>query len=515
MSEPLRAVDIARRLVTALLAQEVTEAVLSPGSRSGPIALALHAADEQGLIRLHVRVDEREAGFLALGLAKASGRLTPVVTTSGTAVANLHPALLEALHSDIPVLAVTADRPARLRGTGANQTTVQPGIFPGIVQTDRITGLAGAVREGTGPIHLNIELDEPLVESTVWDFPQNSWSMSKPAAGRFHTVEGGSRTIVVAGDGADPALAAVANQAGWPIIAEPSSGLRGAPTSVACGRVVLASRMIERIDRIVSAGHPTLSRPVTNLLTRTNLPIIHVGDASTFPGVPGANVTLADHLAVRGGTPDQDWVRSWIQAGDRIQNALLDAEQLTIAKDVWEAAGRGLLVLGSSNTIRDVDLVAPVRQPGPRVLANRGLAGIDGTVSTAIGAALGHYGRAIALMGDLTFLHGANGLLIGPIEPRPDLSIVVLNDDGGGIFHTLEQGAPEYSNAFERVFGTPTRTAIDALCAAHGVRHRLVEVDQLSAYLSRSPVGIEVLEVRVQRAGRRALQSVVSGLAAV
>ncbi len=508
-----RAVDVARRLVTALLAQEVSDAVIAPGSRSGPIALALHAADEQGLIRLHVRVDEREAGYLALGLSKASGRLVPVVTTSGTAVANLHPAMLEALHSKIPILAVTADRPARLRGTGANQTTIQPGMFPGITYTDRITGLAGAVREG-GPVHLNIELDEPLVESVSWNFPQNSWSMSAPSAGRVHTVEGGKRTLVIAGDGADPALASVAEQAGWPILAEPSSGLRGAPTAVACGRVVLGSRLMERIERIVSAGHPTLSRPVTNLLTRTNLPTIHVGDASTFPDVPGGNVEFVDRLSFRG-TPDREWLNSWLQAGDRIESALLAAEQLTVAKAVWNAAGRGLLVLGSSNTIRDVDLVAPVRVPGPRVLANRGLSGIDGTVSTAIGAALGHYGRAIALMGDLTFLHGANGLLIGPIEPRPNLSIVVLNDDGGGIFHTLEQGSPEYSGAFERVFGTPTRTSIESLCAAHGVKHRLVQSSELEGYLSRTPVGIEVFEVQVTRAGRRALQSVVSGLAAV
>lgn len=509
-----RAVDIARRLVTAMLAQQVADAVISPGSRSGPIALALHAADEQGLIRLHVRVDEREAGYLALGLAKASGRLVPVVTTSGTAVANLHPAMLEALHSRVPVLAVTADRPARLRGTGANQTTVQPGIFPGVTYTERITALPGAVREG-GPIHLNVELDEPLVETVSWDFPQNSWSMNAPSAGRVQTIEGGKRTLVIAGDGADPAMASVAQEAGWPILAEPSSGLRAAPTAVACGRVVLGSRLMERIERIVSSGHPTLSRPVTNLLTRTNLPTIHVGDASTFPGVPGNNVSFADSLVYRGGAPDREWLTSWLQAGDRIENALLDAEQLQVAKAVWNAAGTGLLVLGSSNAIRDVDLVAPVRVKGPRVLANRGLAGIDGTVSTAIGASLGHYGRAIALMGDLTFLHGANGLLMGPIEPRPNLSIVVLNDDGGGIFHTLEQGAPEYSGAFERVFGTPTRTSIDALCAAHGVRHHLVEAAQLESRLSRAPVGIEVYEVQVVRAGRRALQSVVSGLAAV
>lgn len=512
MSED-RAVDIARRLVAALLAQEVTDAVVAPGSRSGPIALALHAADEQGLIRLHVRVDEREAGYLALGLAKASGRLVPVLTTSGTAVANLHPALLEALHSRVPVLAVTADRPARLRGTGANQTTAQPGIFPGITYTDRITGLAGAVREG-GPVHLNIELDEPLVEPVSWNFPQNSWSMSTPTAGRVHTIEGEKRTLLVAGDGADPGLASVAAQAGWPILAEPSSGLRSAPTAVACGRVVLGSRLMERIERIVSAGHPTLSRPVTNLLTRTNLPTIHVGSPETFPGAPGSNVTFVDRLAFRGAA-DPEWLNSWLQAGDRIENALLSAEQFTVAKSVWKSAGRGLLVLGSSNAIRDVDLVAPVRVPSPRVLANRGLSGIDGTVSTAIGASLGHYGRAIALMGDLTFLHGANGLLMGPIEPRPNLSIVVLNDDGGGIFHTLEQGSPEYSGAFERVFGTPTGTSIEALCAAHGIKHQVVQPSELEGYLTRTPEGIEVCEVQVTRAGRRALQSVVSGLAAV
>lgn len=509
-----RAVETARRLVATLLAQEVSDAVLSPGSRSGPIALALHAADEQGLLRLHVRVDEREAGFLALGLAKASGRVTPVLTTSGTAVANLHPALLEALHARVPVLAVTADRPGALRGTGANQTTVQPGIFPGIAYTDRITALAGAVRGG-GPVHLNVELDEPLVESVSWTFPQHSWSISQPATGRTETLDLGPRTLVVAGDGADPAIAGVAERAGWPILAEPSSGLRGAATSVACGRVVLGGRLVERIERLVSAGHPTLSRPVTNLLTKTDLPTVHLGDATTFPGVAGGNVTFADRIAVHGGAADESWLRSWLQAGDRIRSALQQAEQFTVAEAVWEAATGGLLVLGSSNVVRDVDLVAPVRAPGPRVLANRGLAGIDGTVSTAIGAALAGYGRAIALMGDLTFLHGANGLLMGPVEPRPDLTIVVLNDDGGGIFHTLEQGSPEYAPAFERVFGTPTRTRIDALCAAHDVPHRLVEAGQLVSHLARPPVGIEVLEVQVSRAGRRALQSVVSGLAAV
>lgn len=512
----MSAVLTAQAFVRAMLGQDVTDAVLAPGSRSAPLALALFAADEQALIRLHVRVDEREAGFLALGLAKASGRVVPVVTTSGTAVANLHPAMLEARHSRLPLMAVTADRPERLRGTGANQTTVQPGLFPGVPVVERLTALAGVVRQG-GPVHLNLEFDEPLVEPVEWEFGLTSLAVAAPVSEVPARLDLGPSTVVVAGDGSDPSLADVAAAAQWPIVAEPSSGLRDAPTSVACGRVVLGGPLGRRIERVVSAGHPTLSRPVTRLLSRTDLPIVHVGDATTFPAPAGRNVSLVDGIAVDG-PGDEGWARSWLEAGDRVGDALIAAEPLTVARAVWAAAGDGLLVAGSSNPIRDLDLVAPVRVPGPRVLANRGLAGIDGTVSTAIGAALATPldagGRAIALMGDLTFLHGANGLLIGPDEPRPALTVVVLNDDGGGIFHTLEQGAPEYADAFERVFGTPTRTSIEFLCAAHGVPHRLVAPTDLAGALTTAPVGLEVVEVRVTRAGRRALDSVVAGLAA-
>ncbi len=507
------AVGIARRLVMALLANEVTDAVLSPGSRSGPLALALHAADEQGLIRLHVRVDEREAAFLALGLAKSSGRVVPVVTTSGTAVANLHPAMLEALHSHLPLLAVTADRPERLRGTGANQTTIQPGIFGGVEFTDRISSLTGLVRNG-GPVHLNLELDEPLIEPVSWDFPQNSWSMMPQQTHLSEAVSTKLRTVVIAGDGADPTVGRIAERAGWPVIAEPSSGLRSAATAVACGQIVADGPLADRIEQIVSTGHATLARPVLRQLARTDVPIIHIGDRATFPAVAGPNVKFVPAVTAVG-RGDENWLRSWIESGDRFASALLAAEPLTVARAVWDAAGDGLLVMGSSNPIRDLNLVAPVRLAGPRVLANRGLAGIDGTVSTAIGAALTFWGRSIALMGDLTFLHGANGLLIGPAEPRPDLTIVVLNDDGGGIFHTLEQGGPEYGHAFERIFGTPTGTSIESLCAAHGITHHQVTAPELAQVLEKRPSQIEVVEVKVSRAGRRALQSVVSGLGAV
>jgi 2-succinyl-5-enolpyruvyl-6-hydroxy-3-cyclohexene-1-carboxylate synthase len=184
-----------------------------------------------------------------------------------------------------------------------------------------------------------------------------------------------------------------------------------------------------------------------------------------------------------------------------------------VAAAVWNAVrADDLLVLGSSNPVRDVDLLA--RAAPHRVLANRGLAGIDGMVSTAVGAALAHGssggGPAWALMGDLTFLHGANGLLIGPDEPRADLTIVVVSDDGGSIFSTLEQGGPEHAAAFERVFGTPTRTHLDRLCAAHDVPHERVAPAELPLALRARPTGLRVIEVPVRRDDRRAVEARIS-----
>ncbi|KQY58496.1 hypothetical protein ASD11_02195 [Aeromicrobium sp. Root495] len=493
---------VAYRLVEVWTFMGANDAVLAPGSRSGPLAVALHAADRAGHLRLHVRVDEREAGFLALGLAKASGRPVPVITTSGTAVANLHPAMLEALHAKIPVIAVTADRPARLRGTGANQTTDQREIFPGLPYVDSFDEIPKP------PFHLNLELDEPLLDPDrvwEWDSPARpEWSMSIPRDGRvLHTVDP-TRTVVVAGDSATPV------PDGLPVIAEPSSGLRTSPTALTAGRLVLAhSPLAAEVERVISVGHATLSRPVTQLLARQDLEIVHVGDQSTFPVPAGPHVRFVDELAVTG-PADPGWLQAWLDADAQVR-AAVDAQldgttPLDVARTVWDAASDGLLVIGSSSPIRDLDLVATPRADAPRALANRGLAGIDGTLSTAIGAALATpEARALAVVGDLTFLHGANGLLVGPQEPRPDLTIVVVNDDGGSIFSTLEQGAPDYAEAFERVFGTPTGTDLAALCAAHGVGHRRVGAPDLAAALARPQSGIEVVEVPVSRADRRAL----------
>jgi 2-succinyl-5-enolpyruvyl-6-hydroxy-3-cyclohexene-1-carboxylate synthase len=512
------ATSVSRDLIDRLVAIGATDIVVAPGSRSGPLARACAAADAAGLLRLHVRVDEREAAFLALGMAKSSRLITPVVTTSGTAVANLHPAMLEALHSATPLLAVTADRPARLRGTGANQTTAQPGIFPGIPTIESIAGVTAA-----GPGHLNLELDEPLTEPVEWGFAalERREVIVRPGSGTgVVELSPGPRTIVIAGDRSSRRARQVAEAGNWPLIAEPSSGSRTGP-ALTSGRLLLGRpELVDRVERVISFGHSTLGRSTSALLSR-DIAVVHAGDQSTFPVPAGDRVQFVDDVEVESAA-DPSWLAEW-QAADAVVteavHALIDtagpeADPLRVARHVWGAIPpEGLLVVGSSNPIRDLDLVAAPFTVGERrkVIANRGLAGIDGVLSTAIGAALARRSStAIAYVGDLTFLHGSNGLLIGPGEPRPDLTIVVANDDGGSIFAALEQGAPEYADSFERVFATPTGANVGALCAGFGVAHQRVDVERLPDVLATPTKGIRVVEVPVPRGARRQLAASIA-----
>ncbi len=510
----------ARAVVERLLELGVREAVVAPGSRSGPLALALAEADREGALRLHVRLDERTAGFLALGMAKASRRPVPVLTTSGTAVANLHPAMLEALHAGVRVVALTADRPSRLRGTGANQTTDQRSIFPGVPYVEDVADLDPSA----GPVQLNVELDEPLLEGPAaggFRPTQAGPAERHPLRGDTVVLEPGPLTVVVAGDDAGPAARVAAEAGGWPLLAEPSSGARTGTHAVATYRLLLAhSPLADRIQRVASFGHPTLSRPVTRLLARADIEVVHVGTAATFPVGVDERVTLTGGVEVAG-ADTTGWLGEWRHADVSARAAVAvmlaadaDVSPYDVARTVAAAVPPGgLLVVGSSNPIRDLDVMAAPFPVGERrlVLANRGLAGIDGTISTAVGAALAREGRALAYMGDLTFLHDANGLLMGPAEPRPDLTIVVASDDGGSIFHTLEQGEPAYAAHFERVFGTPTGVRIGAVCAAHGVEHQVVRTTrELSAALDRPSTGIRVVEVPLRRERRRELAAALS-----
>ena len=539
---------LARVLVDELVRGGVREAVLSPGSRSAPLAFALADADAAGRLRLHVRIDERSAAFLALGLAKASGRPVPVVTTSGTATANLHPAVLEADLSGVPLLLLTADRPPELRGTGANQTVDQLGLYGGAVRlfvelgtpgersgdvaawrsrTCRVLAAAlGDLGTPPGPVHVNVGLREPLVPdgSDDWLEPLDGRADGGPWTTRVAAPEPAppeddlpDRTVVVLGDGPRSQAAAalsLARRRGWPVVAEPSSGATPTPEVLLLPELLLSCSdwvAAHRPDRVLVVGRPTLSRVVGRLAAGS--PSDVVARLGSWPDPTGAASRVLPAVpAHAGGDVDPAWLDGWQSASAAVDDAVTPlVEQAVVAGSLVEpvVAGRvagavapdGLLVVGSSKPVRDLFLVGP--QSGATVLANRGAAGIDGTVSTALGAALAHGAQggaaSYALLGDLTFLHDANGLVLGPDEARPDLTVVVVNNDGGAIFSLLEQGGPEHARTFERVFGTPHGVDLAALCAATRTPYELAE-DVIALDDALVPAsGLRVVEARTDR----------------
>ncbi|QUQ70527.1 2-succinyl-5-enolpyruvyl-6-hydroxy-3-cyclohexene-1-carboxylic-acid synthase [Kutzneria sp. CA-103260] len=530
----------ARVLVDELVRHDVRQVVLCPGSRNAALAMALHRASVAGQLVLHVRIDERSAAFFALGLVRGSGRPVAVVCTSGTAVANLHPAMLEAAHSHLPLIALTADRPVELVGSGASQTTVQHGIFGALVSTVDFPmaerragqnavwrGMVGRSLRADGPVHLNVPFREPLVPDDGDDWPEDlagrdggrPWTVvaqiAESRSGATEIGHLGERTLVVVGD-APPsvarATAAFAAAAGWPVIVEPLGFAAG--DTVATGSLMLAAGLPSalRPESLLVVGHPSLSRGVQRVIRET--PVVHVISEHpqwTDPQHQADFVT--GPLAVEPPSFGDAWLSRWQDADVSVKSAvdkfLADEPWPTglhVAQLLLDALPYGAtLFLGSSNPVRDVDLVAPHRSD-LRMLANRGLAGIDGTLSCAVGASLDTE-HGYALVGDLTFLHDINGLLIGPGELRPNLAIVVLNDDGGGIFSLLEQGSPEHADSFERVFGTPHGADLGALCAGYGVPHTLVR-DAAAFRAALAPAdGIRIVEVRADRTRLRDLHS--------
>ncbi|MEB3368640.1 2-succinyl-5-enolpyruvyl-6-hydroxy-3-cyclohexene-1-carboxylic-acid synthase [Saccharopolyspora mangrovi] len=536
-------------IVDELVRNGVRHAVLAPGSRNAPLAYALHRAAHAARLRLHVRIDERSAGFLALGLAARTHRPVPVFCTSGTAASNLHPAVSEAYHAGVPLLVITADRPPELRAAGANQTIDQHRLYGSEVRLFDELGVAEA-RSGQnaywrsqvcrawsaaacglrgGPVHLNVPFREPLVPDgdTEWfesldgrpdgerwteaaDHGAAPSSLSRPRAGRG---------LVLVGDWGAEAASAWGERFGWPVLSEVGGVGVSGPAAISTGMWLLNLPEFvreHRPEQVLCVGRPTVFRQVQQLLADAGVEVLLAHGGIDWPA-PAHNVreVAATFEAETGGAPgpiDPQWLTSWQQADQKATAALhaaLDLERWpngpAVAREVVDALPENsLLVLGSSNPSRDVALAARQR-PDVLVHRNRGAAGIDGTVSTAIGAAAGHGGPAYALLGDLTFLHDSNGLVLGPYEQRPDLTIVVFNDDGGGIFSLLEQGGPEHSGSFDRVFGTPHGTDLAQLCAAHGVEHVQVPGHAELREALRPAPGLRVVEVRANRDELRAV----------
>lgn len=528
-------------LIAQFCAQGVTDLVLSPGSRSAPLALAAVAADVRGELRLHVRVDERSAGFLALGLAKGSRRCVPVVTTSGTAVGNLLPAVMEAHHAGVPLLVVSADRPLELVGFGVNQTTDQRGLFDSCVRygaqvesaaspiswpaqaARAVLAAEGSASRDPGPAHLNVALTAPLVGAGTPPPPSvDRVRHAAPGPAAPTLLPAGPRTVVVCGDaGPDEGRAArqAAEAGGVPLLAEPSSNARSGPNALRCGRLLLGGALAGQVQRVVVFGRPTLSRPVMALLSRDDVEVVVVGPGPRLPdpGRRARQFTAAIDLP----PGDADWLATWRAAdnacGERVDTVLAASGPLSgprLAAAVATAVGSGLWLLGSSHPIRDADLAPIQDQPG-EVFANRGLAGIDGTLATAFGIALARSEPLTALCGDLTFLHDAGALAIGPREPMPDVRVVVADDSGGSIFATLEYGEQRFSDVFERVFAADPGVDVAALARGYGVAaHRLGSAEALAAALAAPVRGIEVVVVSVDREHRRRLDEQLKACAA-
>jgi 2-succinyl-5-enolpyruvyl-6-hydroxy-3-cyclohexene-1-carboxylate synthase len=534
----------ARVIIEEMIARGVRDVVLAPGSRSAPLAYECFEADRIGLLRLHVRVDERTAAFLALGLAKGSGAPAAVLTTSGTATANLHPAVLEAWHAHVPLIVITASRPRALVNTGSNQTADQDQLFGRHVRayagladevldhrtwrfemTRIMTAATGLRSRMPGPVQLNVEFSEPLLPAeSAWPPPAPELVITasqNPAEPR--ALPDGAQTLIIAGDcppETGAAIAELAEQVQVPLMAEPSSNARRGGAALSTYRLLLSSTLAEEIERVVVFGRPTLSRPVSRLLARDDLELVVVSAYADWidPGRAASLVTDAVRLPLG----DRDWFEVWRNA-DRTVRERLDALLGTqpyftgpaLAATVWSSLGADdVLFAGSSSPVRDLDL-APIKPASPLVYANRGLSGIDGNVSTAAGIALALDRPTHALLGDLTTLHDATGLIIGSSEPRPDLRLVVANDDGGSLFATLEQGEPAHMGAFERLFGTPQGVHFEALAAAAGIGYRQAETaDELAEILAEPPAGVALVEAVIDRARRRTLDREITALAA-
>jgi len=576
-------------LLSGFVRAGVRDVVVAPGSRSQAFALVAAELERVGAIRLHVRIDERSAGFLALGLAVESGRPTVVVVTSGTAVANLHPAVLEAHHSGVPLIVCSADRPVELRGIRSNQTTVQPGIFAGAVRLERdvpapvgdpaeaqaaarLARVAVAVslgrddrgvpsaHPGPGPVHLNLQLTEPLSTPVHLDEAPTvdlgdpvtaaatgataaaaSAAAGAEAAPKGALIAAGPRTVVVAGAGAGPGAEQFARDGGWPLLAEVTSGARFGPNLVVASRELLNEAGFgDRIERVVVFGHPTLSREVPALVQRRDVESIVVAPSGIEWYNPGRRVRRFER-AVRAEPhpaplpPEaREWLGRWVHASRSIVDAGLPQTlglmsgvdetghvsdyaaqreymkaQLAAVREpvsrrmlvdaVWAATWpHDRLVFGASRLIRDADRAVAGRRI--TVHANRGLAGIDGTVATATGIAIASGAVTRAVIGDLTLLHDVGSLLLGAGEARPRLQVIVGNDGGGTIFDALEVAGSAETEAFDRVQYTPQAVDLAALATAYGWGYaRATTRGELSDALAVPVDGPALLEVPLPR----------------
>lgn len=588
---------ILRAFVEELVRAGVERAVICPGSRSTPLALALAA--HRG-VTVQVLLDERSAAFFALGMARTSGRAVVLLGTSGTAVVNFAPAIAEALLSRVPLVVLTADRPVELRDRGAPQTIHQVGLYGSHVKWSSELPLADAAPETlahmrsvagravavalagpAGPVHLNAPFREPLIpEGELGGWPDldgdvGDDDMALPYAEVMHGVRqladpdldrlaeriaATRRGVIVAGPDrslAAASLARLAEASGYPLLADPLSGLRTGPHD--------RSRVLGRGDQLVRPGPwadahlpdlvvrfgamPT-SRPIVDWLARCR-PELYVVDgdagwreAALLPAtfVHGDATATADRLADRlteaSGTRDHrrldPWSADWLRAEAEVARTMttwlddLDEpfEGAPFAHVATALPEGTVLWAGNSMPVRDLDGWLPVGPRHVEVHANRGANGIDGVMSTALGSASVAGRPVVLVVGDVSFLHDLGALVTARLSDV-SLTVVLIANDGGGIFSFLAQasadapavGLPEH---YELLFGTPHGVHAGPVVTALGHRHRIVEAGTLASAMAEAAGtrGLSVLELRTDRARnvelhRAAAAAVASTLAAL
>lgn len=612
---------LARAVVASLVEAGVKRVVISPGSRNAPLTYALADAAQAGYLQLRVVVDERSAAFVALGASRSDwlheglARPAVAVMTSGSAVANAHPAVVEADAAGVPLIILSADRPHALVNTGASQTTVQTGIFGAATRyqadlgdTNASGAVANQVRRAVaaasgrlsldpGPVHLNVRLAPPLAPAAPWQVPhlepKTHWLRArKPLAEQLNGVtvsqvgcrlglDPARRGVIVVGDNDDAELAhyaaALAHAWGWPLLAEPTSLVRTNANAVAAYSALLAggdgsvggdgAQLSQEIEQLLVVGHPTLTRPIGALLAREgiyqvvltnrarwsdvsgqavyvttlehalsslNIPDVSAGAGAGLGGSVGgeagadadaggdasASADAGAGAGVGKNAPSPLWLQRWLQAGQQQLNATSVTKAAQMALTTWQATSQyeshsqstaihsdGLessvtLMAASSMTIRYLDARLPAgkqlkKMPGP-VVANRGLAGIDGTISTAVGLAWASGQPVRVIIGDLAATHDLTGLVKAVTETEVDLQVIVLDDHGGKIFSGLEYGASELSNYFPRFFTTAQQVDFAQAAAAFGAHVSVIDdVDGLQSLLSKTIEGRSLVHVKL------------------
>ena len=498
---------LARVIVRQIIEAGVTDVVISPGSRNAPLSMAFHQASVKGLITLHIRIDERTAAFFALGIAKASGRPVPIVCTSGTAVANYHPAVLEASHTNVPLLVLTADRPASMRKTGANQTTEQARIFGKAVRY--FADVSGSVYPmelpfnslQSGPVHLNIQFEEPLV-GDMSDNWLNDLTITAPKVfdrktpGTFYTKS--TRGVLVIGHDrgglSAEAVRDFAENLGWPVIAEDPLTFEDALShaSVFLTSKTIADDLVP--DTVVVIGRTTLSRSINAFIKMARKQIVIDPRMATVDTDRMADQKFTQLPVVEVQPADAEYAEKWKKYSLRASKLVTDistwSEQL-VAREIAAGVPTGTsLFISSSRPIRDLEGFAEART-GVETFANRGLAGIDGNISTALGIA-SQRKETIAVLGDLGFLHDLTGLIH---KEKINLKIFVINNDGGGIFSTLSQRGVD---GFEDVFGTPHGLDPAAIAQSMGISAKTIASQkELITELSEPLQGVSVVVVNV------------------